>query len=63
MELPSLIQRRSNGSPEQRATQELVERILKLRWSGMEDDAERMQLACRELKRRVTLLAGPCDTD
>lgn len=46
-----------------RATRELVTRILKLRWMGMEDEAEQMRLALQRVEPGVTLLGDPCCTD
>jgi hypothetical protein len=57
------IQQQSDASATERESHKLVNRILKLRWLGMEDEAERMQLALRTMETNDTLLAGPYDTD
>lgn len=41
----------------------LATRILKLRWMGMETEAERMQVVLSRVDPACTLLAGPFDTD
>jgi hypothetical protein len=43
----------------------LADEILKLRWIGMEEDADRLQLAVRSLppEQRGTVSAGPFSTD
>jgi hypothetical protein len=63
MAAPSDVQQQPDVSPTERAAHKLINRILKLRWLGMEDEAERMQLALRTMETKGTLLAGPCDTD
>ena len=55
----------SDGSAEQRASNDLIRLIRKLRWMGMDDEAKRMQI---ELMRRAvpaedSVLARPRDTD
>jgi len=42
---------------------ELVLRILKLRWMGLEDEAESVRVALRSVEPAATMLAGPFDTD
>jgi hypothetical protein len=63
MAAPSDVQQVPDVSATERAAHKLVHRILKLRWLGMEDEAERMQLALRRMETKGTLLAGPCDSD
>jgi len=46
-----------------RTPSELVELVKKLRWIGMEDEAERVQIMLRRMDSTATLLAGPWDTD
>jgi hypothetical protein len=41
----------------------LVLRILKLRWMGMEDEAEIARITLRKVEPAATMLAGPFDTD
>jgi hypothetical protein len=55
-------------SPVERSVTELIKRIRKLRWIGLENEAEQLQAQLQLALRRVdeprgTLLAGPCDTD
>ena len=51
-------------SPEQRASSELVKRIRKLRWMGMEREAEALQpTLCRRARSIDNVLAAPYDTD
>ncbi len=50
-------------SPEQKASNELVWRILKLRWMGMDEEAERLRKEFRDIKPVGSVLAGPPDTD
>jgi hypothetical protein len=57
------IQQQPDVSSTERESHKLVNRILKLRWLGMEDEAERMQLELRTMETNDTLLAGPYDTD
>jgi hypothetical protein len=48
---------------EQRASNELIKRIRKLRWIGMEDEARKVQSSLRSIPSRDAVLAGPRDTD
>jgi len=51
-------------SAEERAKHDLIKQILKLRWMGMEKEAE--QLIGRSLRRAepgIVSLLGPLDTD
>jgi hypothetical protein len=52
-------------TPEQRAAREVVKLIRKLRWIGMEMEAEQLQLVLAEFPsdKRGSLLAGPHSTD
>ena len=58
---------RPDVSPEERATCALIKRIQKLRWIGMEAEAERLLSFERNgtppLKRPPTVLADLHDTD
>jgi hypothetical protein len=63
MARPSDVAQQPDVSGTERAAHNLVKRILKLRWIGMEDEAERMQLVLRTMEENSTLLAGPYDTD
>ena len=51
-------------SAEQRTSSELVKRIRKLRWMGMEREAEALQATlCRRERSTDSVLAAPADTD
>jgi hypothetical protein len=52
-------------TPEQRAAREVVKLIRKLRWIGLETEAEQLQLVLGEFPpdKRGSLLAGPHSTD
>jgi hypothetical protein len=50
-------------SVEQRASSELVKLIRKLRWIGMEREAERLQTVLRRTPAADSVLAAPHDTD
>ena len=52
-------------SAEQRASNEHVKRIRKLRWMGMREEAEgaQEQLAQRHVRPADSVLATPVDTD
>jgi hypothetical protein len=54
MQLQTMTERRERPdvSPEQRVAAKLVKRIRKLRWIGMEEEAEQLQIACPELALR-----------
>ncbi len=47
----------------ERDSHDLVKRILKLRWIGMDVEVEQMQVALRRVEPKVILLAEPRDTD
>jgi hypothetical protein len=51
--------------PEQRRVADLVKRIRKLRWLGMEQEAAKLQLVLARLSpaERAVVLTAPCDTD
>lgn len=57
------VQERPHAAAEERARHELVMRILKLRWMGMENEAEQVEAALRKVEPSCTLMAGPFDTD
>ena len=50
-------------SPEERVTQELVKRIRKLRWIGMEEEAKRLQAALSGRTSADSVFVLPMDTD
>ena len=63
MEIFSGIQEHPDVSAEERAASELIKRIRKLRWMGMDEEAQQMQVVLRRAEPGDTLLAGPWDTD
>ena len=63
MEERSDIRECPDLSAEERDLHDLVKRILKLRWIGMDVEAEQIQVALRGVEPKVTLLAEPRDTD
>jgi hypothetical protein len=63
MEISPSPEQRSDASAEKRATLELVERILKLRWMGLEKEAREMESKLQKIASGATLLADPCGTD
>lgn len=48
---------------EHATSDELVRLIRKLRWVGMDSDAEALQILLRGLEATDSVLAGPVDTD
>ena len=63
METASNAQERPDVSVEERSSRDVIKRILKLRWIGMQEEAEEMQLALRRIDPECTLLAHCVDTD
>ena len=65
MAMPRERQKPSDGSAEQRETNELVKLIRKLRWIGLEEEAERVenQLTLCKSKAGDSVVAGPRETD
>lgn len=55
--------RPADVSGEQKSARELVKRIRKLRWMGMEEEAQRLQIALRRIEDTDCVLAAPRDTD
>ena len=62
MPMPSTAQRLPETSERETARQ-LVKRIRKLRWMGMEDEAKRLQAALDRIDHAECVLAAPRDTD
>jgi hypothetical protein len=54
---------RDAGANEPRTSREVVELIRKLRWIGMEGEAERLEVALRHTSGTDCVLAVPRDTD
>ncbi len=67
--MESNIRERPEVSEEERTSIELLKRIRKLRWMGMQEEAEelqralKMQLSVRPTQLVGSLLADPVDTD
>jgi hypothetical protein len=57
--------RQERQNPEQRTSNELVKLIRKLRWAGMEREAEALaeELARRRGTDAMSVVAQPCETD
>ena len=56
-------QRNPAPLPEEQVSSDLVNRIRKLRWMGMEEEAQRLQAALRRIEDTDCVLAAPRDTD
>jgi hypothetical protein len=63
VEISSSTHKRAAVPVEQRTSVELVNLVKKLRWIGMEAEAEQVQVVLRDVDPAATLLAGPWDTD
>jgi hypothetical protein len=63
VEVHLATQERPDVSVGERTARDLVKRIRKLRWMGMDEEARQMQLVLRRIEPEDALLAGPCDTD
>lgn len=50
-------------SAEQRASNEMIKLIRKLRWMGMESEARRLQVSLRGAARSDSVVAEPRETD
>ena len=62
-QLAAVIQKLAETSARLLAPHELVMRILKLRWIGMENEAEKMETALHRIAPESTLVRVPADTD
>ena len=60
---PLVRQEAPDVSAEQRESNELIKRIRKLRWMGMETEAEQLQLALAGATRSDSVIAQPLETD
>ncbi len=56
-------QERPDVSSEQRASAELIKRIRKLHWIGMDEEAEQLRHSLRGVARMDVVVAEPRDTD
>jgi hypothetical protein len=63
MGIPSSAASRADVSLEERTSIELVRLVNKLRWIGMDEEAEQVQEVLRAVDPAATLLAGPWETD
>jgi hypothetical protein len=63
MPMPSTRRELLEVSSEQQTASQLVKRIRKLRWMGMEDEAKRLQSALDRIEHEECVLAAPRDTD
>jgi hypothetical protein len=63
MAIAPQIQRSPDQPAQQPASHHLVMRILKLRWMGMDDEAEHARLALQKVEPDATVQPGPVDTD
>jgi hypothetical protein len=62
-QLAAVIQKLAETSARLLAPHELVMRILKLRWIGMESEAEKIETALHRIAPESTLVRGSADTD
>jgi hypothetical protein len=63
MDMQSCAQAPPGVSAVERDSHDIVTRILKLRWMGMEVEAKQLEFTLRKLEPRETVLAGPSETD
>ena len=65
MEMPHNQQKPPDGLGEQRASNELVKLIRKLRWMGLEREAEKVenQLILRKVQAADSVIAASRETD
>lgn len=63
--MEALLGQPPDVSVEQRASNELVKLIRKLRWMGMQEEAERVQVQLTQCRVPTAdnVVATPCDTD
>jgi hypothetical protein len=61
--MPSTRRQRPEFLSEEQTPSQLVKRIRKLRWMGMEDEAKRLQAALGRIEHEECVLAAPRDTD
>jgi hypothetical protein len=59
----SLEQLKLSDMPPRQQASELIKLIRKLRWMGMEEDAERAETALGGISPAHSVLATPSDTD
>jgi hypothetical protein len=54
---------RSGSEASKRTSDELVKLVRKLRWIGVDQEAQKMQLVLRQLDPSATLFGEPVETD
>jgi hypothetical protein len=63
MEFDAHVAERPDVPAGERASHDIIMRILKLRWMGLDDEAERIETKLRQVDPACTLLVDPPDTD
>lgn len=63
MEFDAHVAERPDVSARERESRDIVMRILKLRWIGLDNEAERIETKLRQVDPACTPLIGPRDTD
>jgi hypothetical protein len=63
MDMAPRINENPDQTTPQPAAHNLVKRILKLRWMGMDDEAEHVHVALQKVEPAATVPHGPADTD
>jgi hypothetical protein len=63
MDMAPRINENPDQTAQQSAAHNLVTRILKLRWMGMDDEAEHAHVALQQVEPAATVPHGPVDTD
>jgi hypothetical protein len=54
---------RASVLPDEDVSRDLVKRIRKLRWMGMQEEAEQLQMTLRHVPRADCVIVVPRDTD
>jgi hypothetical protein len=63
MEFDAHVAERPDVPARERASHDIIMRILKLRWMGLDNEAQRIETKLRQVDPACTLLMGPPDTD
>ena len=63
MDMAPANQENPDQAAEHTGSHALVTRILKLRWMGMDEEAEHARIALQQVEPRAIVLPGPIDTD
>lgn len=61
--MPALDEQPPDVAPRQRAAADLIKQIRKLRWIGMAEEADQLQLALARIPAENRVLAEPLETD